>query len=761
MKYFVTTYLIIILISVKLVSQQWQSIGPPGGSVTALAINPQQPNIVFAATSNDILFKSEDAVLTSTVIFDTIDFLYAGGDIVFNPINPEIMYVGSNKSLDGGKSWKHLTGFGTIVYNPKNPNKIFSAAYGKQILVSNDAGISWTLLHEFNYCGTIVISLSDTNVIYAETANDTAYVISKSTDSGNTWQETSLKVIPPNRISSIVVNPLNSNVVYLSTNDNGIFKTLDGGITWNLTLTTVAINDLAINPNDTSIVYAVSGDYLASIVGNVFKTTNGGYSWSILNDGLPSDYNRYIYHVEINPQNSEEVYIGMYGFGVYKTSTGGADWQWTKLTKAAVTSISFHPSHADYIYAGTYDEGIVRTTDGGNTWTLLSLNATTTVQTFFRQLQFNPQNPNVAYLTAGPYGLLKSTNGGSTWLQTSFIGSPDTWAWSIAIHPTNPETLFVGQTGWLVRDLYRSSNGGSTWENLQVMNSIGSAQQIKFNSTNANVMYLCAADIGFHKSTNSGQTWLSMNTGLKISEVPLVSPVLSVEINIGTENVLYVAQGAAGKSIGGVLKSTDGGEHWFAIDSALALMDFNLDVQDICFSPNDQNLLYASLESQGQIYTSTYSAGGLYITLNDGVSWKRVFNGASQEIKFDLHNSNQLYLATKAGIFLANENEILSAKKIDCLYPNEITLYQNYPNPFNPRTTIRYAVKHSGNVMIRLFNILGKEVRQYQRGISQPGEYEIQWDGKDENGQDVSSGVYFYRLETPYLAMTKKLLLLR
>lgn len=754
-------WLTTILCLHNLFSQQWQSIGPSGGRVTALAINPQQPNIVFGSTSDRVLFKTEDAGATSTIIFDTSDFLYAGGNIVFNPINPNEMYVGSLKSSDGGNSWKRFTGFGTIVYNPKNPNQIFSATYSKQILISNDAGKSWTLLHEFNYVETIAISPSDTNVIYAETATDTAYVVSKSTNGGNTWQETTLKVIPPNHITSIILNPLNSNIIYVSTTDDGIFKTTDGGISWKLILTATAINDLSISSSDTNIIYAVSGDYLGAIVGNVFKTTNGGISWSIVNNGLPSDYNRYIYHVEVNPQNSEEVYIGTYGFGVYKTLNGGADWQWTNLTKAAVTNISFHPSNTGHIFAGTYDEGIVQTTDAGKTWVLLPFKAPTTVQTFFRQLEFNSQNHNVAYLTAGPYGLLKSTNGGSTWLQTSLVGDFDTWAWSIAVHPSNPETLFVGQTGWFARDLYRSTNGGLTWENLHVMNNMGSAQQVKFNPTNVNVMYLCAADIGFLKSTNCGQTWLVMNKGLKISEEPFVSPVFSVGINTGTENILYAAQGAVGKSIGGVLKSTDGGEHWFAIDSALALIDFNLDVQNVHLSPSNQNLLYASLLSQGQIYTSTYSPGGLYITSNGGISWRRVFNGASLEIKFDPHNSNQLYLATKAGILSVKENEILSVKKTKNYRPNEINLYQNYPNPFNPQTTIRYEVKRNGDIVIRLFNILGKEVRKYQREISRPGEYEIRWDGKDENGQDVSSGVYFYRLETSSFTITKKLLLMR
>jgi photosystem II stability/assembly factor-like uncharacterized protein len=752
---------IALLFSSSVFAQEWQLIGPPGGRVTSLAINPKQTNIVLGATSDNVLFKTENAGATSKVLFDSGGSLFVGSKVTFNPIDPNVIYAGSFRSINAGDSWVRLNGIGSsLAINSKNPDRIFTSAYGRQVFVSENAGDTWSLLYEFkNALGLIAISTSDTSILYA-LANDSLYGVYKSTNSGVTWERTNW-AINVFTISSIAINPINAATVYAGTTDDGIFKTTDGGVTWNQVLSTEWVHDIAINPNDTTIVYAVTGDYLTPVVGNVFKTTNNGISWSIINNGLPSDYNRFIYHVEINPQNSDEVYIGTYGFGVYKTLNGGTDWQWTNLIKAAVISMSFHPSHAGYIYAGTYDEGIVQTTNGGETWSLLSLDLPTTVQSAFRQICFNTQNNNIAYLTAGPYGLLKSTNAGAAWQQTTLGGSFDTWAWSLAIHPTNPETIYVGQTGWLGRDLFRSTNGGSTWENLQVMNSTGSGEQVLFDSTSPNVIYMCAASIGFFKSTDDGQTWLKMNSGLKVSEEPSVSPVLSVDIDINDRNLLYLAQGAVGTSIGGVLTSTDGGYHWVAIDSTLALMDHALNVKDISHSLNNPGFLYASLQNHGQRNTSSYSPGGIYVTSNNGGSWRRVFNVSSQGIQFDLHNSNQLYVATKAGIFLAKESEILSVEKSKEEYPNDIMLYHNYPNPFNSQTTIRYAVKRSGSITIRLFNILGEEVRKFHLEHDRSGEYEIRWDGKNQKGGEVSSGVYFYRLETPHYTVTKKLILLR
>lgn len=90
------------------------------------------------------------------------------------------------------------------------------------------------------------------------------------------------------------------------------------------------------------------------------------------------------------------------------------------------------------------------------------------------------------------------------------------------------------------------------------------------------------------------------------------------------------------------------------------------------------------------------------------------------------------------------------------------TLGQNAPNPFNPSTVIRYSVAETGPVTIRIFNAGGALVRTLVDGQHAPGEYTVRWDGKDANGQRLSSGVYFYRIETGAgFRDSKKLILLK
>jgi hypothetical protein len=78
--------------------------------------------------------------------------------------------------------------------------------------------------------------------------------------------------------------------------------------------------------------------------------------------------------------------------------------------------------------------------------------------------------------------------------------------------------------------------------------------------------------------------------------------------------------------------------------------------------------------------------------------------------------------------------------------PREFGLSQNFPNPFNPATVIEYALPRASEVKIEIYNILGQKVRNLLDKRQEPGYKTIQWDGKDWNGREVSSGIYFYRI---------------
>lgn len=93
--------------------------------------------------------------------------------------------------------------------------------------------------------------------------------------------------------------------------------------------------------------------------------------------------------------------------------------------------------------------------------------------------------------------------------------------------------------------------------------------------------------------------------------------------------------------------------------------------------------------------------------------------------------------------------------------PSEFALHQNSPNPFNPATSIKYDMASPGDVNLAVFNVLGQEVKELVNGYNEAGSHEVVWDGKNSNGEQVASGIYFYRIKTDQYNKTKKMVLLK
>jgi hypothetical protein len=122
------------------------------------------------------------------------------------------------------------------------------------------------------------------------------------------------------------------------------------------------------------------------------------------------------------------------------------------------------------------------------------------------------------------------------------------------------------------------------------------------------------------------------------------------------------------------------------------------------------------------------------------------FDGASQD------NLTVLIDAT-TGLVVGTEDE--------GELPSSVRLDQNYPNPFNPSTTISFEVPSAGSVRLSIFDVLGRSVRTLVDAERAAGRYVVTWDGSDDNGSQVSSGIYMYKLETGGASQTRSMTLLR
>jgi len=126
-----------------------------------------------------------------------------------------------------------------------------------------------------------------------------------------------------------------------------------------------------------------------------------------------------------------------------------------------------------------------------------------------------------------------------------------------------------------------------------------------------------------------------------------------------------------------------------------------------------------------------------------------------------------LFIICLTGIASAGELTALSlpegtsAAALSVLNNGEIELSENSPNPFNPTTAIRFALKDTGPLNLAVFNSLGQKVRVLADGPWSAGVHAVMWDGRDNTGQIVSSGMYLYRLEVGGRSEARKMLLAR
>jgi len=93
--------------------------------------------------------------------------------------------------------------------------------------------------------------------------------------------------------------------------------------------------------------------------------------------------------------------------------------------------------------------------------------------------------------------------------------------------------------------------------------------------------------------------------------------------------------------------------------------------------------------------------------------------------------------------------------------PTTYALSQNYPNPFNPETVIEYELPEESHVTLTVYNVLGQEIRRLENEVKPGGYYKVVWDGKNEFGGQVATGIYFYRLEAGAFTSIRKMMILK
>jgi len=271
------------------------SLGRGSSEVHALAIDAQEPQILYAGTLGESLFTSADA--GSTWIPKSVGLGSHKGveveTVATNPRSSQTAYAGTCdgvfKSTNGGESWSAVnagvasTDVRTLVIDPHEPETLFSGTWGYYhasttthqpepggVFKTMDGGETWVALADLagKNVATLAIDPHEPEIVYAGTTDGVFW----STDGGSSWQAAGLAEY----VSALAIDPVNSETIYAGTYSSGVFKSLDWGETWsaaNLGLEIPDIRALAIDPKEPGIVYANTGSQ------RVFKTTDGGETW--------------------------------------------------------------------------------------------------------------------------------------------------------------------------------------------------------------------------------------------------------------------------------------------------------------------------------------------------------------------------------------------------------------------------------------------------------------------------------------------------
>ncbi len=313
------------------------------------------------------------------------------------------------------------------------------------------------------------------------------------------------------RIDAIEIDPVNNNIIYCGSPSGGLWKSINGGNTWNPQtdyLPVIGISSIAIDPNNSNTLYIATGDkdaYAVYSVG-VLKSTDGGLTWNTT--GL--DWNvlqfRIIHKLVIHPDSSNILFAATSN-GLYKTTDAGINW--SIVLNIEAEDIEFKPGDPSVIYIVSNSE-FYKSTDGGNNYTPVNVSISTRAQ-----ITVTEANPAYIYMISSGSGVYRSTDSGNSF---SFMGPyPDQgnvawYALSAAASHTNADQIHVGEF-----ETWVSNNGGSSFQKTSQWtwdNSIGYVHcDIHEMICKGGTIY-CGSDGLITKSTNGGVSWINLTEGI-------------------------------------------------------------------------------------------------------------------------------------------------------------------------------------------------------------------------------------------------------
>ncbi|MBI5404244.1 MAG: T9SS type A sorting domain-containing protein [Ignavibacteriae bacterium] len=502
-------------------------------------------------------------------------------------------------------------------------------------------------------------------------------------------------------LNNAIVNKLLTygNIIFAGTSFDGVYFSTNNGVNWTQTASGQSVRTLVVSGN---IIYA--GTANGTGVGGVLISSNNGVNW------IQSNFNStYVFALASNPN---AVFAGTGGMGIYLSSNNGINWIQTSLN--APYNIQSLATYGNNIFAGLYMYCFFMSTNNGLNWIQKNEGFGVTIPTIRSILVFGN------YIYAGTYGL-------SIWRRNlnELLGN----AFSVS---------------GFVRYL----------DNNQPVTS-GKVKAFKFDKNTWNVIYLDSANIqsdGSYTLSNVPQD--SIDIGVFPNSTPPNDWVITYyPSTIYWENAttLYPTGNLTNINIGAIRlaastnnNSVSGKITGIADNPASNLKDA------FVYAKNGNTFVRCTTSDINGRYSLASLPEGSIKIIATRLGFSR--DSASLNVTSTSNTDSINFLLSR---YTVGINQISSE------VPSEFKLFQNFPNPFNPTTIIKFQIKDSRLVTLKVYDILGKEVAVLVNAKLQPGEYETQFPNISITNNQLPSGIYFYRLQTENFSEIKRMVLLK
>lgn len=616
----------------------WTAYGPEGGLIQAVSIDAASPNIIYAGSANNGIYRSTDSGASWSEINNGLATL----DIQVITIDPNLsttLYAGTAiggiyKSTNSGDTWVSInTGIKNfnvyaIKVDPNDSNVIYAGTFGS-VIKSTDGGMNWAVKGNnanttdrlyFNSIYDLELDPSNSNTVYVGTASggvwrsfNAAEPIWDAVNNGLADATATTRFFSSRSLSI----SSDGNTLYVGTQSDGILRSTDTAASWtpvtntNNGLTTDTIRILAMLPTDTSTVYA-------GTTTGLFFTRDSGATWAEASTEMN------VQDIAINPNDPTELFAGTTE-GVFRSADSGVNWTIVNngIRSFAVTDVIVHPTNPNIQYVGSRNSGVAKTTDGGTSWFFINTGITDLrIQT----IVVSSDIPDTLYIGTVSGGVFKTFDGGTNWsFVNSGLGNVDVR--KLVIDPGQPYRIYAGtRTGIsLLVDEDRNNNGNldaqedinnnglldNGW--IAMNNGIAGQHDVIVNAlvidpNNTSTILSSTASSGIFTSTNSGANWNNTSIGLTNEFI------YTMAITPGDSSTIY-----AGTRGGGLFKSIDGGMSWFAMNAGLASNDSDgiVHVNAVVIDSALPTTVYAGTQDNGVF--KSMDAGSSWISLNNGL----------------------------------------------------------------------------------------------------------------------------------------------